>query len=189
MKAIHLKLKKPELLELIEEAKKGRQFEQTTLMNLFWDKIYYFILSKIHDKTDAEDITILTFTKAFRKLKLYNEDFDFGTWIRAIAYNTMIDHIRAKPELNVSLDNEITHLDLEAMMPSPEQHLIIKQDNKKLMKAIENLPEIYQKVIKLRFWEEKTYKDIAMELNLTMSNVKVRILRARNLLEIEMNKD
>ena len=182
-------MNKPELLQIIEEAKKGKQFEQTTLMNLFWDKIYYYILSKIHNTTDAEDVAIRTFTKAFRKLKLYNEDFDFGTWLRAIAHNTMIDHIRAKPELNVSLDNELTHLNLAAMMPSPEQHLIIKQDNKKLMKAIENLPEIYQKVIQLRFLEEKTYKDISLELDLTMSNVKVRILRARNLLEIEMKKD
>lgn len=182
-------LNKPDLLQIIEEAKKGKQFEQTTLLNMYWDKIYYYILSKIHHTTDAEDIAVKTFTKAFHKLKLYNEDFDFGTWLRAIAHNTMIDHIRSKPELNISLDDELTHLDLEAMMPSPEQHLIIKQDNKKLIRAIENLPEIYQKVIQLRFFEEKTYKDIAEELNLTMSNVKVRILRARNLLEIEMKKD
>ena len=158
-------------------------------MNLFWDKIYYFVLSKIHNETDAEDITIRTFTKVFRKLKLYNEDFDFITWVRAIAYNTMIDQIRKKPNLNISLDDEWMNVDLEAALPSPEQHLIIKQDNKKLLKAIENLPEIYQKVIELRFLEGKTYKDISQELGLTLSNVKVRILRARNLLEEQMKED
>ena len=56
------------------------------------------------------------------------------------------------------------------------------------MNAIAALPEIYQRVIELRFLEEKTYKDIAEELDLTMSNVKVRILRARNLLEEQMKE-
>lgn len=182
-------MKKPELLLLISQAKKGKQAAQTTLMNLFWDKTYYFILSKIRNETDAEDITIQTFTKVFQKLKLYNEDFDFITWVNAIAYNTMIDHIRKKPELNISLDKELNAIDLEAALPTPEQHLIIQQDNKKLMRAIENLPEIYQKVIQLRYLEEKTYKDIAAELKLTMSNVKVRLLRARKLLEEQMQLD
>lgn len=182
-------LKKPELLQLISEAKKGKQAAQTTLMNLFWDKIYFFILSKIKNETDAEDITIRTFTKVFQKLKLYNEDFDFITWVNAIAYNTMIDQIRKKPELDISLDKELNSINLEAALPTPEQHLIIKQDNKKLMQAISNLPEIYQKVIELRYLEEKTYKDIAQELHLTMSNVKVRILRARKLLEEDMFRD
>lgn len=176
------------LQSLITNAKKGKQSAQTALMNLFWDKVYYFVLSRIKNETDAEDITIRTFTKVFRKLKLYNEDFDFLTWVRAIAYNTMIDQIRKKPELNISLDNELTSIDIEAAVPTPEQHFIIKQDNKKLMKAIQNLPEIYQRIIELRFLEEMTYKDIAQELNLTLSNVKVRILRARNLLEEYMKE-
>ena len=183
------RLKASDFQNLISESKKGKQAAQTALMNLYWDKIYYFIFSKIKNEADAEDITIRTFTKVFRKLKLYNSDFDFITWVRAIAYNTMIDHIRQKPELNISLDNEFTSLEIEAAMPTPEQYFIIKQDNRKLMQAIKNLPEIYQEVIQLRFLEEKTYKDIADELKLTMSNVKVRLLRARKLLEEEMNRE
>ena len=181
-------MKASKLELLIGDAKKGKQSAQTALMNLFWDKIYYFVLSRLKNEADAEDVTIRTFTKVFRKLKLYNSDFDFYTWVRAIAYNTMIDQIRKKPELNISLDNELSGIDIEAAVPTPEQHFIIKQDNKKLMRAIGNLPEIYQRVIELRFLEEKTYKDIAEELDLTLSNVKVRILRARNLLEEQMKE-
>lgn len=182
-------LKTHNIQEIISDAKKGKQSAQTTLMNLYWDQIYYFILSKIRNKTDSEDITIGTFTKVFTKLKLYNSDFEFGTWIRAIAYNTMVDHIRKKPELKISLDNEFEQIDVEAATPTPEQHFIIKQDNKKLMNAIHNLPEIYQKVIELRYLEEKNYKDIATELGLTMSNVKVRLLRAKKLLEEEFKNN
>ncbi|MGI9525809.1 MAG: RNA polymerase sigma factor [Weeksellaceae bacterium] len=182
-------MKTHNIQQIIAEAKKGKQAAQTTLMNLYWDQVYYFILSKIKHKADTEDIAISTFTKVFSKLKLYNSDFEFGTWIKAIAYNTMIDHIRKKPELKISLDDDFGTLDLEAATPTPEQHFIIQQNNKKLMNAIQNLPEIYQKVIELRYLEEKTYKDIATHLGLTMSNVKVRLLRAKKLLEEEYNQD
>ncbi|MCT7904952.1 Sigma-24 [Candidatus Ornithobacterium hominis] len=172
-----------ELYQIIQESKRGIQRSQNTLMNLFWDKIYYFILSKTHNKAEAEDITIRTFTKVFKKLKLYNDDFDFYTWVKAIAYNTMIDQLRKKKHNNISLDDELNPIDIEAAMPSPEQYLISKQNAKKLNAEIENLPPIYREVIELRYLEDKTYKEIAEALDLTLSNVKVRLLRAKKLLE------
>ena len=53
---------------------------------------------------------------------------------------------------------------------------------KSLIKAIAKLREPYQKIIELRYIEDKTYKEIAEELNLTLPNVKVRLLRAKQLL-------
>lgn len=176
------KLNKPDLIELIEQAKRGKQSAQTSLMNLLWDKVYFFVLKKIRNKTDAEDITILTFTKVFQKLKLYNEDFEFITWVYAIAKNTMIDHIRKSSDLNVSINDEFTQIELKAAIPSPEQNLIIKQSNSQLMKAISELPETYKQVIVLRYLDGLTYKQISKKLDLSMSNVKVRILRGRKLL-------
>lgn len=176
-------MNKIELNQIIQESKRGIQRSQNTLMNLFWDKIYFYILSKINDKSEAEDITIRTFTKVFKKLKLYNDDFDFYTWVKAIAYNTMIDQLRKKNYSNVSIDDELNNIDLEAAMPSPEQHLISKQNIRELNTEIEKLPQIYREVIELRYLEDKTYKEIASTLNLTLSNVKVRILRAKKLLE------
>ena len=60
--------------------------------------------------------------------------------------------------------------------------MILKQDNDTLIKAIAKLREPYQKIIELRYIEDKTYKEIADELNLTLPNVKVRLLRAKQLL-------
>ncbi|MFU2094967.1 RNA polymerase sigma factor [Ornithobacterium rhinotracheale] len=179
-------MKKTELITLIEDCKKGKQSAQTTLMNLLWDKVHYYVLSKIQNKADAEDISIKTFTKVFQKLKLYNEDFDFITWVRAIAHNTMIDYIRKKPELNISIDDELCNVDLSSAVPSPEQSLILEQSAEELMHHVAKLPAIYQEIIRLRYLEEKTYNQIAQELNLSLSNVKVRLLRAKALLEESM---
>lgn len=72
-------------------------------------------------------------------------------------------------------------------MPSPEDSLIQQQDNDALILHLQKLKPEYRKIIELRFLEEKTYKEIAEELDLTLANVKVRILRAKQLLQEILN--
>lgn len=167
---------------LILDAKKGKQSAQNAIIESLWPKVFFYVVSKIHNEEEAEDITVETFTKVLSKLKLYNEDFDFTTWVISIAHNTMIDHIRKSPELNISLDEYTQTFSTLSSNPSPEEYLISKQDNDELIAAIDKLSPNYQAVIELRYLEDKTYKEIALELNLSLANVKVRILRAKQLL-------
>lgn len=171
------------LQTLISEAKKGKNRDQNLLMDLFWTDVYNYVFSKIRIEEDSEDITIETFTKVFAKLKLYNSDFDFKTWLIAVTHNTMIDYIRKSPKLNISLDDDSFHIEIEEDLPSPEEELIQKQANDNLQSQLLMLKPEYSKILILRFLEEKTYKEIAEELNLSMANVKVRLLRAKQLLK------
>lgn len=176
------------LENIILEARKGKRNAQNAVIELLWNKVYNYVYGKIRNEEEAEDVAIETFTKVFTKLKLYNEDFDFTTWVISIAHNTMIDHIRKSPKLGISIDDETNLLEILEDQPSPEEYLILKQDNDKLNKAIAKLRDPYQKIIELRYIEDKTYKEIAEELNLTLPNVKVRLLRAKQLLmEIMQN--
>lgn len=152
-------------------------------MDLFWENIFGYVNSRIQNEDEAEDISIETFTKVFAKLKLYNSDFDFKTWVLSIAHNTMIDHIRKTQESQISLDDENYFFEIQEDLPTPEESLIQKQDNDALDKHIQKLKPEYRKIIELRYLEDKTYKEIADELNLSMANVKVRLLRARQLLQ------
>ena len=68
------------LENIILEAKKGKRNAQNAVIELLWEKVYNYVLSKVRNEEESEDITIETFTKVFAKLKLYNEDFDFTTW-------------------------------------------------------------------------------------------------------------
>lgn len=171
------------LENIILEAKKGKRQAQNVLMDLFWGNVYGYVLAKINNENEAEDIAIETFTKVFAKLKLYNSDFDFKTWVLSIAHNTMVDHIRRTPELQISLDDENTFLEIQEDLPTPEEYLIQKQDNDRLTYVIKKLKPEYRKILELRYLEDKTYKEIAEELDLSMANVKVRLLRARQLLQ------
>lgn len=180
---------KTDLQTLISEAKKGRRQEQNLLMELFWNNVYDYVLSKIKDEEETEDIAIETFTKVFAKLKLYNSDFDFKTWLISVAHNTMIDHIRKSPKLNISLDDENYRIEIQEDLPTPEETLIQKQASDDLQSQLQKLKPEYRHILELRFLEEKTYKEIAEELNLSMANVKVRLLRARKLLKDVLNSD
>lgn len=152
-------------------------------MDLFWMNVYGYVNSKIHNEDEAEDISIETFTKVFAKLKLYNSDFDFKTWVLSIAHNTMIDHIRKSPELQISLDDENYYFEIQEDLPTPEESLIQKQASDAFDKNIQKLKPEYRRIIELRYLEDKTYKEIADELQLSMANVKVRLLRARQILQ------
>lgn len=167
----------------IAEAKKGKRQAQNVLMDLYWSTVFGYVFSRIHHEDESEDIAIETFTKVFAKLKLYNSDFDFKTWVVSIAHNTMIDHIRKSPILKISLDDENNFFDIEEELPTPEESLILKQDNDAMINLIEKLKPDYKKIIELRYFEDRTYKEIADELNLSLANVKVRLLRAKQLLQ------
>ena len=171
------------LESIISEAKKGKRQAQNQVMDMFWGNVFNYVFLKINDEEEAEDVAIETFTKVFAKLKLYNSDFDFKTWILSIAHNTMVDHIRKKPALKLSLDDENYPIEIQEDLPSPEESLIQQQDNDALIRDLQKLKPEYRKILELRFLEEKTYKEIAEELDLTLANVKVRILRARQLLQ------
>jgi RNA polymerase sigma-70 factor (ECF subfamily) len=85
-----------EIKKQIEKAKVGDQVAFTTLLDYYWNEVYGFMLQRTQNETDAEDITIETFAKAFDKIATYNPDFQFNTWLISIAKNVHIDMLRKK---------------------------------------------------------------------------------------------
>jgi RNA polymerase sigma factor (sigma-70 family) len=80
-----------EINSKIEKAKKGDQVAFTFLLDFYWNEVYGFMLKRTENETIAEDITIETFSKAFDKIASYNSEFQFNTWLIAIAKNVYID--------------------------------------------------------------------------------------------------
>ena len=181
-----------EIIKNIEKAKIGDQVAFTFLLDFYWNEVYAFMLKRTENETDAEDITIETFSKAFDKIATYNPEFQFNTWLIAIAKNVHIDILRKKKS---SLFVEITDEDdyhaynIADTTPSAEDKLITEQNLSQLLQYIKELKLHYQEVIQLRYFQEMSYQEIANQLDEPLSNVKVKILRAKKLLaEIIQNK-
>ncbi|MCQ4034253.1 RNA polymerase sigma factor [Kaistella montana] len=180
---------KNELLSLITLAKNKNQKSQTKLINYFWVDVFSFVMKKVQDENVADEITVSVFSKVLAKLDLYDPNFQFKTWILTIAQNTVIDYWRKKSRENEdSTDNFDDFKNQFAR--SPEELLISEEDQKQILTIIESLDFNYQEIIKLRFFEEKSIKEIADELGLTIANTKVRIMRAKKVLsELLKNKE
>jgi RNA polymerase sigma-70 factor, ECF subfamily len=170
-----------EIKEAINKAKQNNQKAFNYLLDVFWDDVYGFQLKRINNENDAEDITIQTFSKAFDKIATFNDEYKFKTWLITISKNIHIDLIR-KEKKSISTDNDDTIYKVLDESPSPEDKIITEQNLAKLLRDLKKLKPHYQEVINLRYFQELSYQEIANALNEPISNIKVKLLRAKKLL-------
>lgn len=173
-------LKKEELQELLDLVQKGNQKAQTKLINHFWEDVFSFILKKVQRHNVADEITVVVFAKVLGKLNLYDESFQFKTWMLAIAQNSVIDYWRKRAK-EENLSGELCKMKNE-FASSPEELLISKQQEQHIASTIASMDNSYREIVELRFFEEKSIKEIAEELNISVANTKVRIMRAKKIL-------
>jgi RNA polymerase sigma-70 factor (ECF subfamily) len=168
---------------IVKKARLESQTAYTDLLNLYWGDIYRFIYAKCTNENEAEDLTIKTFSKAFDKLALYDFKYPFKNWLLSISNNLFIDYLRAEKRkinsVDVEKDSVVFIVD---ETPSPEDILIQEQHLNELLYYIKQLKPHYREVINLRYFQEYSYKEIAEEMGESLSNVKVKLLRARKLL-------
>ena len=181
-----------EINKQIEKAKQGDQVAFTFLLDYYWNEVYGFMLKRTENETNAEDITIETFSKAFDKIAIYNSEFQFNTWLIAIAKNVHIDLLRKKKSslfIEITDDQDRQAYNIADTTPSAEDELITEQNLSRLLQFIKELKPHYQEVIQLRYFQELSYQEIANKIEEPLSNVKIKLLRAKKLLaEIIQNK-
>lgn len=171
------------ILDTINKAKKGKDTAYTLLLNLFWKDVYRFLYRKTNDENEAEDLTIRTFAKAFDKIQTFDEKYEFKTWLISISNNLFIDQLRKRKTETISINKENSEVHkIKDEEPTPADKLIIEQNLAELLAYIKQLKPHYQEIINLRFFQEMSYKEMAKELNEPMSNIKVKLLRAKKLL-------
>lgn len=174
-------------LLLVEEAKKGNEKAFAGLMNRYRDSIYYMLLKMVNNPSDAEDLTIEAFGKAFRNIDTYTPRFAFSTWLFMIATNNCIDFIRKKQAAPMPIDQGQENLyyltvNIPSDMPDPEEVLINDQKIAILRKIVNQLKSPYKEIIELRYYKEYSYEEIAKELKIPIGTVKAQLNRAKTLL-------
>ena len=174
-------------LLLVDEARKGNEKAFATLMNRYRDSIYYMLLKMVNNASDAEDLTIEAFGKAFRNIDSYTPKFAFSTWLFKIATNNCVDFIRKKQVSPTPLDHLQDSLDnvtvnIQSDLPDPEESLINNQKITALKDIVSQLKPRYKALIELRYYKEYSYEEIASELKIPIGTVKAQLYRAKMLL-------
>ena len=179
---------------LISQFKNGDEKALAVLIERHQKDLFSFIFYKIMDESLANDIFQDTFMKIIVTLKegRYNEEGKFILWAKRIAHNLIIDHYRLVSKHNKisesSYDNEgFSIFDLLANQEENiEEQLISIQIKDDLMKILEYLPENQREVIKLRFFDGLSFKDIAEQtetsINTTLGRVRYALINLRKMM-------
>lgn len=159
------------------------------LMDRYKKPVYHMILKMVRNVDDAEDLTIEAFAKAFKSLHRFKKDYTFSTWLFRIATNNSIDFIRKKRLETMSLNTSYTDdngdtvsIDVEDSNPNPQEEAIRGQKKELIRNFVTKLPAKYQRLVKLRYFEEYSYEEIAEELGAPLGTVKAQLHRARELM-------
>ncbi|HEX4758311.1 MAG TPA: sigma-70 family RNA polymerase sigma factor [Terracidiphilus sp.] len=156
--------------------------------------IYFLLFSLLHNEADAEDAAQETAIKVYRNLHLFRGDSQFRTWVLSIARNEGLGRLRKadsrrEDSLDALTDNQggdFTPAFLTSWREVPLETLERKELGTILRKAIEGLPEIYRNILLLRDIEELDVRETALALGITEGSVKVRLHRARALLQRDL---
>jgi RNA polymerase sigma-70 factor (ECF subfamily) len=154
---------------------------------------YMMALSYMKNEADAEDVAQEAFIKAFRNLPTFRGDAKFSTWLISITLNEARNRLRQQSSVRMqSLDEPpdengaVSPALLLDWREIPSEAVEREEVRTLIKRAIETLPEIYRQVFILRDVEELDVNETAQTLSISISNVKVRLHRARMMLQKEL---
>lgn len=176
--------------KLIDQAVvEGDEQAFAMLLERYNRPVYHMVLKMVRNVDDAEDLTIEAFAKAFKNLHKFKKDFTFSTWLFRIATNNAIDFIRKKRLDTMSIDTSYTDdngqavgFDVEDKNLNPQEVAIKSQKIELIQMFVTKLPAKYQRLVRLRYFDEFSYEEIAKELDAPLGTVKAQLHRARELM-------
>ena len=178
---------------LLDRYKSGNAYSFETLFLRHKERILNYINSKVLDPDISNDILQETFIKVFSLVKLgkYNEQGKFLPWTLRISHNLVMDHFRnvkrSKLNYNNNMNQVLSKLNSESLIL--ENNVISdKTLSKVLFEMIDQLPESQKEIVKLRFYENLTFKEIAKMNNISINTALGRIRYSINNLRKKMKE-
>lgn len=176
--------------QIIASILAGNTHEFHDLIRPYERSVYVMALSLLQNEADAEDAAQEAFLKAFRNLASFRGDAKFSTWLISIALNEARGRLRSRKNVKIeSLDEspdgqgQVSPTLLRDWREIPSEALERKEVRLLLQHAVADLPSIYREVFLLREVEELSVNESAEALGITVASVKVRLHRARIMLQ------
>jgi len=177
--------------DLVKLYLNGSEIAFETLIRKHKDKVFAFILSKIKNYNLAHDVFQDTFIKVINSLKKgkYNEEGKFVPWVMRIAHNLVIDHFRRqKKTRSIAPTDDFNIFDvISNEEKNAEENMITDQITSDVRKLIEELPEDQKEVLKMRYYRDMSFKEIAeitdVSINTALGRMRYAVINLRKLVE------
>ncbi|MEA3445094.1 MAG: sigma-70 family RNA polymerase sigma factor [Bacteroidota bacterium] len=180
-------MKKPDFIQRIK-SREHKAFRE--LVGLYQKMVLNICLGYLHNPADAEDLAQDVFLEIYNKIDSFRSDAKLSTWIYRITVNKSLNFIRnnKKEKTNLSLvpDNDGEGIGLQIPVDKQEQidYKIESSERKKRMDiAIDSLPENQRSAFVLNKYDDKSYKEIAEIMGLSLSSVESLLFRAKQNLQ------
>jgi len=154
---------------LVQQAQQGDKEAFAQLYESHFDKIYRYVILRIGNRTEAEDMTQQVFLKALRSIHSFKwKGIPFSAWLFRIAHNLVVDYLRKeRKQATIPLDKSVVHSDSNPQLAA-EHRLDIEQ----LISATKNLTKAQREVISLRFAGELSVAEVAKVMGKSQGAVK-----------------
>ncbi|MBL7969259.1 MAG: RNA polymerase sigma factor [Prolixibacteraceae bacterium] len=166
-------------LYYIDAVKKGNVQAFSFLVEKYQKMVYTLALKLMKKAEEAEEIAQDTFVKAYQKIDSYEGKSKFSTWLYSITYNACVSELRKRRIEFKSLDDRQISDDDEQKMHDYYRETRKEDQERYLNLALEKLPEDDQVLVTLYYFENQSMDEISVITGLTVSNIKVKIHRAR----------
>ena len=167
----------------------GDQTAFAALLKNYRQPVYLMLLKMTGNPTEAEDLTIEAFGKAFCSIQYYTPTRPFSTWLFTIATNNCIDFIRKKrmdtvriEDLSVKDGDDEYEYQMPSDLGNPEEEMVRAQRREALRMIVAQMKPKYRRMIELRYFEELSYEEIAERLQMPLNTVRTHLRRAHDLL-------
>ena len=180
--------------QLVSSYIKGKDNSLNILINRHRQRIMSFIMSKVRDQSLAEDIFQETFFKVIKTLKKgkhYNEQGKFLPWVMRIAYNLSMDYFRKikKTKLVRSRDDFNIFDVIKDKSVSIEDEIIQKKILNDVKELINKLPKEQKRVLKMRYYFNMSFNDIAndcdISINTALGRMRYALINLRKIIKKE----
>lgn len=174
---------------LIQQAIAGRQSAYGLLVKRYEQYVFTLALRIVKNREDAHEVAQDSFIRAFRYLPDFRGEAKFTTWLYKIVYSTSLNHLRKVHPDIVSLDDETRPLRLPNDAAPDMAHTLERADrNAALQRAITLLSPDDAGIITLFYLYEHSLEEICQMMDLTMTNAKTKLCRARQRLKTMLDE-
>jgi len=169
--------------KIIARARAGNEHAFRLLVEKYNKIVFYTVLPILRNQKDAEDATQEIFLKIYLALPKY-ENQGFKTWLLRIATNHAIDMRRkAYRQREVATEDDQIQFTNQRISQNESlevgERLIEKESNEYIRKRIDELPDSFKDVVYGFYIEEKSYDQLAEELNIKRATIATQLYRAR----------
>ena len=164
--------------EVVTRVLQGNQELYEVLVRRHTSRLYRAAVSILRSASDAEDVVQDAFVSAFQHLGQFAGRAKFSTWLTRIAVHRALEVAQGRREESLDVPEQDYKATLRSRGRNPEQNAAAREAKELLDEALARLPEIYRDVVVMRYLHETDTAETAENLNITESNVKVRLHRA-----------